>query len=251
VRHSQCRFDGSKLRSRKPGQKPPTTFVRLAKKQGKFSVSRSILSKRPRTIVVRSPKKLEENHSLKIELSKVAVNHPCEIGKKCEESDITKFEFGNIAKKTEENHGPKIEISNLAAPMVRLQASERKRRSVTSHQKPKAKWAACASASGLVASLLLLGLSSDRQDQLERKLAFVTRGDRSFAGQGGATKPLAWEPRKAEVAVANAKKAETIGHADAAKTEPEAATRRTTTLIIFIRGGRRENAARLPVPTPP
>jgi hypothetical protein len=106
-------------------------------------------------------------------------------------------------------------------------------------QRPKAKWAVSASASGLIVSFLLLGLSSDTHDQQGRKLGLLMRGDRPSAGQSGVTKASAWELRKAEVGAAKEEKAGARRHADAAKAEAEAVTQRTTKSIIIFRGGHR------------
>jgi hypothetical protein len=91
--------------------------------------------------------------------------------------------------------------------------------------RPEAKWAASASASGLIVSFLLLGLSSDREDQQGREFGSLIRADRRSAEQAGVTEASVCEHSKAEVAAAKAEEAEAKRQAEAAKAE-EAEARR-------------------------
>jgi hypothetical protein len=101
-------------------------------------------------------------------------------------------------------------------------------------QKPSVKWTACAAASFVIVSLLLLAPSYDEQD--DRRTAFILRGGSAKVTLTGVTKPASGEARTTEVAIIK----RGIGQANSAMIEGEPAPRSAPNIII-IRGGRRES----------
>jgi hypothetical protein len=108
------------------------------------------------------------------------------------------------------------------------------KRRVIRLQKPSVKWTACAAASYVIVSLLLLAPSYDEQDH--RRTAFILRGGSAKVTLTGVTKPASGEARTTEVAIIN----RGIGQANSAMNEGEPAPRSAPNIII-IRGGRRES----------
>ena len=112
--------------------------------------------------------------------------------------------------------------------------------------RPEAKWAASASASGLFVSFLLLGLSSDREDQQGRELGFVISADRRSAERTGVTAASARAEeaearRRADAAVAE--KTDARQQTEAAKAEETEARRRADAAMAEETGARRRAEA--------
>jgi hypothetical protein len=86
----------------------------------------------------------------------------------------------------------------------------------------KAKWAAAASAVGLVASFISFGVSSEMRDELDRSArdnGFLSAADQRAAEQAGVTDAAFWRQRREQADAAKAAEAEAARRARAAEAE--------------------------------